>query len=106
MTSHIFLHNIAIDMFQISQGKKISEKPDISPNCGFFQHFLALFDTFTTRCNHSGIKFKFFDYFYPYKHFILKSVLKMNQKCPSDLCAMVHGTLNIFLGIKLFCLSR
>ena len=54
MTSHFFPHNIAIDMYQISQGKIFLEKPDITPNCGFFQHFLALFDTLTTRCNHSG----------------------------------------------------
>ena len=64
MTSHFFSHNIAIDMYQISQGKKNSEKPDVTPNCGFFQHLLALFDTFTTRCNHSGIKFEFSGYFY------------------------------------------
>ena len=51
-------------MYQISQGKFFLEKPDITPNCGFFQHFLALFDTFTTRCNHSGIKFEFSGYFY------------------------------------------
>ena len=70
MTSHFFSQIITIDMYQISQGKHFLEKLGISPNCGFFQHFLALFDTFTTRCNHSGIKFKFFAYFYPYKHFI------------------------------------
>ena len=51
-------------MYQIVQGKIFSEKTDITPNFGFFQHFLALFDTFTTRCNHSGIKFEFSGYFY------------------------------------------
>jgi hypothetical protein len=56
MTSHFFSHNTAIDMYQISQGKIFSEKPGITPNCGFFQHFLALFDT--------GIKFEFSGYFY------------------------------------------
>ena len=64
MTSDFFSWNIAIDMYQISQGKNFSEKPDITPNCGFFQNFLALFDTFTTRYNHSGIKFEFSGYFY------------------------------------------
>jgi hypothetical protein len=72
MTLHIFLHNLAIDMFQISQGKIFSEKPDMSLNCGFFQHFLALFDTFTTRCNHSGIKFEFSVFF------IIKNTLFKN----------------------------
>ena len=66
MTSHFFSQIITIDMYQISQGKIFLEKPGISPNCGFFQHFLALFDTFTTRCNHSGINFKFSGYFYTY----------------------------------------
>ena len=65
-------------MFQISQGKKFSEKPDISPNCGFFQNFLALFDTFTTRYSNSGIKFKFSDQFQYIKHYILKKFLKIN----------------------------
>ena len=54
----------------------------------FLGIFLALFDTFTTRYNDSGMKLKFSSYFYPYKHFIWKSFLKMNQKCPSDLCAI------------------
>ena len=70
MTSHFFPHIIAIDMYQISQGKFFFEKPGISPSCGFFQQFLALFDTYTTRYDHSGIQFEFSDYFYPYKHFI------------------------------------
>ena len=30
---------------------------------------LALFDTFTTRYNYSGVNFKLFGYFHPYKHF-------------------------------------
>ena len=38
-------------MYQISQATIFSEKPGITPNCGFFQHFLALFDTFTQREN-------------------------------------------------------
>ena len=45
MTSHFFPHIIAIDMYQISQSKEISEKLGITPNCGFFQQFLAFFDT-------------------------------------------------------------
>ena len=43
----------------------------------FFQKFLAHFDTFTTRYNHSDIKFEFSGYFYPYKHFIWKFFLKI-----------------------------
>ena len=35
----------------------------ISQTCGFFEHFLALFDPFTTRYNDPGIKFEFFDKF-------------------------------------------
>jgi len=76
-------------MYQISQGKIFLEKPDITSNIGFFQHFLALFDTSNTRCNHSGIKLELSGYFYHKKHFIQKYFLKMNQKCPSDLCALV-----------------
>ena len=64
------------------------EKIVSSPNFGFFQNFLALFDTFTTRYNHSDIKFEFSGYFYPYEHFIKKYYLKNIQKCPSDLCAL------------------
>ena len=59
-------------MYQISQSKKISEKSGITPNCGFFQHFLTLFDTFTTRYSHSDIKFEFFDQFQFIKHIIEK----------------------------------
>ena len=66
----------------------VFKKTGISPICGFFQNFLALFDTFTTRYNHSDIKFEFSGYFYPYQRFIQKSFLKMNQKCTSDLCAL------------------
>ena len=60
---------MAIDMYQISQGKFFLEKPGKSPICGFFQKFLDPFDTFTTRYNHSDIKFEFSGYFYPYEHF-------------------------------------
>ena len=58
----------------------------------FFDNFLAFFDTFTTRYNDSDMKLKFSGYFYSYKRFIQKSFLKMNQKCPSDLCAEVGGS--------------
>jgi hypothetical protein len=67
--------------------------------CVFFRHFLAFFDTFTNRYNHSDIKLKFSDYFYSYKHFIKKSFLKMIQKCPSDLCALCS-----FFLISMICL--
>ena len=65
-------------MYQISQAKKISEKPDITQNCGFFQLFLALFDTFITRYSHSDIKFEFSDQFQYIKHIIEKKFLKIN----------------------------
>ena len=67
-------HNIAIDIYQITQGKIFSEKPDITPICGFFQHFLALHDTFTTRCNYSGIKFEFSGYLY-HKNTLFKNII-------------------------------
>ena len=69
-------------MFQISQAKNFIKNPDISPICGFFQHFLALFDTFTSRYNHSYIKFEFSGYFYPYKHFLKKNFLENELKMP------------------------
>ena len=67
MSLHFFLPIIAIDMYQISQDNLFLEK---SGKSGFFQNFLAPFDTFTTRYNHSDIKFEFSDYFYPYDNFI------------------------------------
>ena len=68
-------------MFQISQGKFFSEKPDITPNCGFFQHFLALFDTFTSRY-YSGIKFEFSGYFYHLKTLYSKTIFENELKMP------------------------
>ena len=63
MTSHYSSCNRAIDMYQISQGQNFSEKPDITPNC-VYSGFFDPFDTFTTRCNYSGIKFEFSGYSY------------------------------------------
>jgi hypothetical protein len=94
---------MAIDKYQISQGKFFFEKPGISPNCGFFQHFLAPFDTFTTRYDQLDIKFEFPGYFYSYKHFIQKSFLKIIQKCPSDLCGLVAKNQNWRGNFKLIC---
>ena len=65
-------------MYQISQGKKISEKPDINQNCDFFQNFLAFFDTYFTKYSHLDIKFEFSDQFPCIKHFISKKFLKMD----------------------------
>jgi hypothetical protein len=66
----IFFHHIlAIDEFQISQDKFFSGKRVVSPICGFFGIFLALFVTFITIYNDSDIKFKFSGYFYSYKSF-------------------------------------
>ena len=62
----------------ICQDKFCSEKQGISVIFGFFQDFLALFDTFTTRYSHSDINFEFFDQFQYIKHFISKKFLKMN----------------------------
>ena len=94
MTPNFFHHILAIDLFQISQDNFFFGKRTISPICGFFRHFFALFDTLTSRYNDFDIKFNFFCYFYPYKHFIQKSFLKMNQKCPSDLVAMLGSENN------------
>ena len=68
-------------MYQICQGKIFLKKPAISPNCGSFQYFLALFDIFTTRYDHPHIKFEFSGYFYPYKHF-LKMIFEIDSKMP------------------------
>ena len=58
---HGFLKKIGfIDIFQISQDKFFFEKRFLNQICGFFQHFLALFETFTIRYNASCIKFEFF----------------------------------------------
>jgi hypothetical protein len=46
-------------MFQISQAKFSFEKRILNQICGFFQHFLALFETFKTLHNDSYIKFEF-----------------------------------------------
>ena len=70
ITLNFFSHLIAILVFEISQAKKISEKSVLSPICGFFKKFLALFDTFTTRYIHPDMKFEFFDQFQYIKHFI------------------------------------
>ena len=53
------------------------EKPGLGLICDFFHNFLALFDTLTTKCNHSAIEFEFSDYFCPYTLF-KKKHLKMN----------------------------
>ena len=69
MSSYFFPQIIAIDMYQISQDNLFLEKLGKSPILGFFQNFLAPFDTYFTRYNHSDIKFEFSGYFYPYEHF-------------------------------------
>ena len=69
MTPIFFHHILAIDTCQISQDKIFFGKRVISPICGFFGHFLALFDTFITRYNDSDIRFKFSGYSYSYKSF-------------------------------------
>ena len=49
---------IAIDVYLIGQDNFFFGKPILSPICGFFEHFLALFDTFTARYIDSDIKFE------------------------------------------------
>ena len=58
MTLIFFHHILAIDIFQISQDKFFFEKRVLNQICGFFQHFLALFETFTTLYNDPCIKFE------------------------------------------------
>ena len=61
----IFLHHIeAIDMFQISQVFGFFfKKRVLNQNCGFFQHFLAPFETFTILHHDPCIKFDHLDNF-------------------------------------------
>ena len=59
-----FPHIIAIDIHLICQDNFCFEKQAVNVICGFFQKFLALFDTFSTRYSHSGIKFEFSDSFW------------------------------------------
>jgi len=50
---------LAIDIFQIGKDKIFFEKRFLNQIFGFFQHFLALFETFTTRYKNLCIKFDF-----------------------------------------------
>ena len=59
MTPNFFHHILAVDIFQNDQDKIIFEKHFLNQICGFFQHFLALFETFTTHYNDPCIKFEF-----------------------------------------------
>jgi hypothetical protein len=49
--------NKTLCMYLICQDKFFFEKQAVCVICGFFQEFLALFDTFTTRYSHSGKEF-------------------------------------------------
>ena len=60
MTTKFFSHIKASYSFQISQDKKKFEKRVINQICGYFQHFLALFETFIALYNDPSIKFEFF----------------------------------------------
>jgi hypothetical protein len=51
MTLNFFHHILAIDIFRISQDNFFFEKSFLDQICGFFQHFLALFETFSTLYN-------------------------------------------------------
>ena len=78
MTPFFFHHILAIDIFQIGQDKIFFEKRFLNQICGFFQHFLALFDPITTRYNDPAIKFEFCDQCQYIKHFISKKFLKID----------------------------
>ena len=49
-------------MYLINQDKNIFGKSVINPVCGYFDYFLALFDTLTTGYVHSDLKFEFSDF--------------------------------------------
>ena len=55
LTQIFFLRIIAIEIFQISQ-ENSKKKRVLIQICGLFQHFLALFETFTTLHNDPCIK--------------------------------------------------
>ena len=59
ITPIFFHHILAIDIFHFSQDKFFFEKRILNQIFGFFQHFLALFETFTTLYNDPCIKFEF-----------------------------------------------
>ena len=64
MTSYFFPQIRAIGIYQMSKVKKKHlKKQGKSLICGFFQHFLSLFETFTTWYSHLDIKFEFSDQF-------------------------------------------
>ena len=80
ITSHFFPHIIAIDINLISQDNSFFEKQGISVIVGFFQEFLALFDTFTIRYSHLGIKFEILIHFGLSNHLNQISILKILKK--------------------------
>ena len=60
LSAHVFCESsLAIDIFQIIQDNLFFEKRVLNQICGFFQHFLALFETFSTLYNDPCIKFEF-----------------------------------------------
>ena len=77
MTPILFHYIKAIDIFQISQDNFFFEKRVLNQICGFFQHFLALFETFTTLHNDPFIKFDHLANFFLQKPFLKKYFLKM-----------------------------
>ena len=68
-------------MYQISQAKQI-QKNEVA-----FSGFLALFDTFPTRCIHSGIKFEF-----EHLKIIFENELKMHFR---PLCNLSQSVSNL-----------
>ena len=77
MTPIFFHHILAIDIFRISQDKSVFEKRVLNQACGFFQHFLALFETFTTLYNDPHIKLSSLANFDLQKPVLKKRFLKM-----------------------------
>ena len=53
----------------------------LNQNCGFFQHFLALFENFTTLYNDSCIKLDLFGWFW-YKETLYKKIFLKMYQCP------------------------
>ena len=77
MTPIFFHHILAIDRFQISQDKICFGKHFLDQIWGFFQHFLALFETFITLYNDPCIKFEFSGQFFSIETLFEKHFLKM-----------------------------
>ena len=82
MTPIFFHHFLIINIFQISQDKFIFEKRFLNQICGFFQHFLALFETFISLYNDPCIEFELSGKFWSKKPVFLKIFFETVLKGP------------------------